>query len=544
VRETEHWRLYVFPRIGVPARSVFEDGSGDFCAVTGTAIYRGATGAAALPRLLADLKAGGIDRSEIFGQFAILASIGGTLTLQTDALGTFPVWYNLDRTAVSSSFLATVRATSPLNPDPQSIYEYVFQGATYGDRTLFREVQLHRCRKKVTFAADVQVDDCHPPLTPGIDRAPLAEHLERNLANLRRYYAAPASAFGDNIDTALSGGYDSRLTLALLREAGVAPSLHVYGRDEDADVRIAKAIAAAEGFSLEHVDKSAAAPVDPDAFAETIARNPLMFHGHPPDGIFDNGPDIETRLDRCRGGRVALNGGGGEVFRNFFYLPNRSFHVRELLWSFYGAYDPDWCTGAFDERVYLANMARKIKGVLETESDRLSRAEIEAVYPLFRCRYWMGKNNSVNNRLGPALTPFIDANVVPDALKLPLRYKNSGLFEARMIREISPSLAKHMSDYGHGFDIDPPLARRLHDAMVYLRPPRLRRLSFRIKNRNLPDLPYWLTPDYIGKAIDPETPFMRRFFGMDRVHNADHLNRIYTLEYLFQRADLSEGAAE
>ncbi|MEK9726461.1 MAG: hypothetical protein VW405_23665, partial [Rhodospirillaceae bacterium] len=113
----------VFPRIGVPARSVFEDGSGDFCAVTGTAIYRGATGAAALPRLLADLKAGGIDRSEIFGQFAILASIGGTLTLQTDALGTFPVWYNLDRTAVSSSFLATVRATSPLNPDPQSIYE-------------------------------------------------------------------------------------------------------------------------------------------------------------------------------------------------------------------------------------------------------------------------------------------------------------------------------------------------------------------------------------------------------------------------------------
>ena len=30
---------------------------------------------------------------------------------------------------------------------------------------------------------------------------------------------------------------------------------------------------------------------------------------------------------------------------------------------------------------------------------------------------------------------------------------------------------------------------------------------------------------------------MRRFFAMDRVRNADHLNRIYTLEYLFQRAE-------
>ncbi len=157
--------------------------------------------------------------------------------------------------------------------------------------------------------------------------------------------------------------------------------------------------------------------------------------------------------------------------------------------------------------------------------------------------YWMGKNNSVNNRLGPALIPFIDVNVVPDALRLPLRYKNSRMFEARMIREISPSRAKHLSDYGHSFDVDPPLARRLRHRMVFLRPPR-RRLSFRIKNRSLPGLPYWLTRDYTGRVIDPEMPVMRRFLGMDRVNNADHLNGIYSLEYLFQLVDLSDGAAE
>ncbi|MEK9647201.1 MAG: hypothetical protein VW547_16825 [Alphaproteobacteria bacterium] len=84
-----------------------------------------------------------------------------------------------------------------------------------------------------------------------------------------------------------------------------------------------------------------------------------------------------------------------------------------------------------------------------------------------------------------------------------------------MIREISPSRAKHLSDNGHSFDVEPPLARRL---------------SFRIKNRSLPGLPYWLTRDYTGRVIDPEMLVMRRFFGMDRVKNADHLNGIYSLE--------------
>ena len=75
----------------------------------------------------------------------------------------------------------------------------------------------------------------------------------------------------------------------------------------------------------------------------------------------------------------------------------------------------------------------------------------------------MGKNNRVNNRFGPALTPFIDVNVVPDAVAIPLRYKNSGRFGGRMIALLSPELAAYPSDYGHSFTEDPPLARRLRD---------------------------------------------------------------------------------
>ena len=104
-----------------------------------------------------------------------------------------------------------------------------------------------------------------------------------------------------------------------------------------------------------------------------------------------------------------------------------------------------------------------------------------------------------------------------------------------MIARVSPALAAHMSDYGHSFAGDPPLARRLRDRLTYARPPRLRRLTFRIKNRKPVEKPYWLSPDHVGRVVDPALPFMRQFFRIDRVNSLDQLNRILTLELLFTR---------
>ena len=57
------------------------------------------------------------------------------------------------------------------------------------------------------------------------------------------YFAAVAKIFGNRVTSALSGGYDSRLILAMLRRHGVAPHLFVYGNAGDQDVRLATAIA-------------------------------------------------------------------------------------------------------------------------------------------------------------------------------------------------------------------------------------------------------------------------------------------------------------
>ena len=181
--------------------------------------------------------------------------------------------------------------------------------------------------------------------------------MDQVLAALNPVFDSIVNCAGDCIDTAISGGYDSRLILALLRARGVRPRLHVYGTDRDPDVRIAKQICAGEGLKLEHVDKSRLR-FTPEDRADAIERNYLYFDGYPIDGIFDSGIDLATRATRMSDGHLLLNGGGGEIFRNFYYLADRDYRIRELLYAFYSSFDPADCSEAFDESEYYGRLEK------------------------------------------------------------------------------------------------------------------------------------------------------------------------------------------
>ena len=525
----------IYPKLCDTDESVVTRDNGEFCAAVGTILYGNATGAPALERLFSDFKAGTIRRASLHGHYCVLIGSGDGVEVFTDPIGTYPVWRDLDADVVSSSFLAVSDAMGGVTVDTQAAYEYVFQGASYGGASVFREIGLFDCHSILRVSSHVESRPWGPAPATAEPRLSDEDHLAKNLANLRAYYDSIVSCFGDRIDTALSGGYDSRLTLALLLERGISPSIHVYGRPGDADVTVAKHVAANEGFALSHVDKSSFAALEPDAFADVVERNFQAFHGHPPDGLFENGSDLNTRTELSRGGRLMLNGGGGEVFRNFFYLPDRPFSVRQILWSFYSRFDPATCTRMFDPERYYRALEDKIRKTLGVVGSRLSRRDVERVYPEFRCRFWMGRNNSVNNRLGPALTPFIDENVVPDTLGLPLRIKNFGRFEARMINAINPRLAAYQTVYGHGLASEPPLRRIFKDLKTYARPPFVRRFTYRLKHRRPVPRPYWLSDDCVGRVLDLEFPYARQLFDVTRVCDNEQYNRICTLEMLFER---------
>lgn len=545
--------LLLYDKLDSPCTNHVEFAQSDFSAAAGTFFYKGMSGYEGLVAAHRDFAPPpesasadspttiGLDESRLHGTFVLFLMKHGRLFLFSDRLGLYKTYHDSERKVFSSSFLALAASRAYRHCNTQAVYEYLFQGATYGGETLLQDVNLLSSDYFFDATGPVNAVKRHPFRADSFATDSISACEARIDGILRRQFSDLRDAFQKGIDTALSGGFDSRLVLAHLFAAEASPRVHVYGRINDPDVRIAQRIAAGEDFAIDHQDKSRLNGEQGTSAPETVSRNFLAFDGAPTDGIFNSGADLASRRQRCRNGVIALNGGGGEVFRNFFYLPNRPYTARQIVWSFYSQFDPAVGTSGFSEAEYHERLEVKLRHTLGVEERRLSRCEVELLYPLFRCRYWMGRNNSVNNRFGLAHTPLCDPGIVPETVRLPLSYKDFGRLEGRLIARANPALASYPSEYGFPFDVAPPLSYRLRTASTSLRPPLLRRYTFRWRTRyrSPPSLPVELGEAFRDAVMTPGFPRLSTLVNPAAFVDTGQLNRLCTLEYLFQQLDVN-----
>jgi asparagine synthase (glutamine-hydrolysing) len=512
-------------------------------AVAGTLVYDGKLGTAALEKLLTDFTFPFDAWDRVGGQFVLFVKRGGNAWLLTDFFAAFHLYHDTGDTLFSTSMLAALGSLDRVSLDPQGVYEYAFNVYPTGSDSIFQELKRLNPRTQVQLAPSPGRVAVEKPLPEEAQPLSVPKRIKQNKEQLRAAITPFTDWFGDNIQCPLSGGLDSRLVLALLRDAGVNPHVYVYGSPDDPDVMIAKGVADGEGFDLEIFEKATAAEISPDTFTETVEAQFHETDALTTDGsLFDNGGNAIARHRRQANGQLPISGGCGEVYRNFFFLPDRPLSARQLVGAFFARFTQSDAGPAFNAKTFLANLETKALAALSEDDPNkpLSRGLIEQLYPRMRCRAFFGREISLVGSQGAYAMPFFDQNVVARALEIPLDLKNAGLFEAQLLKSIDPKLAHYMSGYGYAFDETPSLAQRMGEFATRIRPTWMRRRSYALRRRLGPmedEHGGLLSNAYLGRVIDLHFPHMRHFFQVENIRDSGIYRRVASLEYLAQHVE-------
>ncbi len=438
--------------------------------------YGGKFGKAALAALLEGNNAGRqIDEAALRGNFVLFLHTTRQCLLLNDGLGFARIYTSPDGLFHSTSWLATCAYAGRPALNEAAAIEYVLLGAVHSDETVARGVTTLPLGNGLDLVRNARYD--RPRVWDGSEGGgvrTIDAAVAQVAAHLTTVFGEAAAAFPAQTRAALSGGFDSRLILAGLLACGNRPELFVYGNAASADIPIARAVADSVGIPLDVIDKSVLDAQLPPPNLERIIASSLFFDGLPNDGIYDAGTDQQTRLQQTAGGRLVLNGGGGEIFRNYFHLPDRRFSSMDIVRAFYRGFDRSVFRRSAALPAYESRMAASIARAVGDSGDDftrpLDRRRLELAYPLFRCHHWMAVNNSVALRHGYYATPLADPLSVAMAWRLPLQWKDAGLLEARLVSALHPGVASKMSEYGFRFTDAPNFKVRWHAWMDRSRP--------------------------------------------------------------------------
>lgn len=512
-------------------------GNGDFAIAVGTFVLAGKTGTEALRHYLAHPFP---PRDACRGAYLLLIHQKGRTTLQADLHGTYELYLDSNRTLFSTAFLALAACLPRRSLRRAECLEYIIGGVTLGTATPIAEIDRLDIGETIEFANTSVRHITRPRLTEPERPAPIDELIERSLVSLRATMDDYAAAFDNKIRISFSGGYDSRLLFALARDRGLDPELFVYGPSDAADVQHATALARAEGAKFEHIDKTLIRPVTRDAFPGMLRASAEMNDGFSQYWMFCSDSENYARIDRCAGDGVIMNGGGGEIFRNFFKFAGQSMSVQAFVRAFFSGYDPAILVDHRLRGEYENNLTNKIITLFDLDQPHLSPSHVASLYPHLRCRSWFGRDTSLDNRFGHRATPYLEPDIVRSALQIPLGWKQFGIFQGRLIKALAPGMATHISSHGYSFDRDPPWAARLGDIRLLLQPLAMRKYNFRIKQKftKRPALPTELAPKFLELVISVSFPKTSALFKMDQFADYAQLQRLAILEYMAMTYDL------
>jgi hypothetical protein len=412
-------------------------------------------GVSSIESLLACFVRDGIDQTALSleGPFAIVLHdrVRHVLNVVTDIAGTLHVFVAEDRNgwmiSTSSSWLAAM-GTGEL--DPIAVHEFIATGIVYEDRTLWQGVRKVGQAQVATFAATG--DATKRTYWSFADIAPERDDISTSVERVTQSLKEAAAAIGRRYPRVLcdiTGGYDSRATIAGFMMAHVPFSGTVSGPENSPDVTISTAIAAY--FGIPH--HRAAPQLQIDRFRVEDACGLT-------DGEYDAveyARIAAIHREHARTNDISVNGSFGELARGYWW---------ELLWPAIGECKPldnvmlarrRFAAARYDTALFagsanldlISHMTGVIARVNETLKGMPNTALMDHAYFGMRMHRWQGRIASSTSRIWPTVSPFAFRSVLAPVLEARASSRLRSLLIRTLLARNTPALARFPLEAGH-----------------------------------------------------------------------------------------------
>lgn len=238
----------------------------------------------------------------------------GNFFVFVDNAGLYHAFYSDAGFSTSFLGLAAFQGLRASDLDPESVVEFLHFGYISFDRTLFRGIRK---------LAPEQIARISP--ADGISLIPksLADLGSPALCSLEEFLCDFSSCISaERVSVDITGGMDTRFLAILLHYCGLDFEAAVRGNDNDLDVKIARELSAALGKEL-----NVCHPVIDDL------ENQLPVVLKICDGLFDvvrSYSALQLQFERARRGvTLMVSAGGGELYRDHFWLQDLPFYSRK-----------------------------------------------------------------------------------------------------------------------------------------------------------------------------------------------------------------------
>ena len=463
------YNIILYKKIHKKENNYISDENGGMV-VVGTVVYKGNDYKDSLNELYYDLKNNSFEYNELLGSFFILFKKNDKLSFLTDRSNIQNIFYNSQKSVISSSFLAIVSSfKGGLTINKSAATEILTTGTLIGPDTFFDDIK--RFEGSVIFEGIDEIVKQSRNIPPKCN-AKYEKCLTDQIGILNRYFQSIKKlADSEGVDSGITGGHDSRLIMALavVNKFNISFNTH-YRHSKNVEFETAKELFAKTRSELKIIPVKNPADMTGVELENNFNRAYLFFDGLVRMHSFwtEEYNTMDYRKEILQKKNLGLSGIGGEQYRNEERFNRSSWNLNNTV-----KYKIilNTCGECFNDEQKLDETVEYIKKKIRKklslgDKSKFSRLDYKRYLNEVFIPGRLGARNNAENQLSFFLSPFTDYTVSNEAYRVVHRLGPSLQFEEDMIKEISPEIASAKSDHGFNFYEGEPFKNKIKSYLI------------------------------------------------------------------------------